>query len=112
MYAAARETFEDWLRAGVLKTDLTDTIYVYEQDFKVGGVQYHRKGFIALNKLVRERILTHEQTRSKAKEDREKLITSLKAFTSLVFGLYEDRDFEIDGVLDRSRKETDIRLRG
>ena len=104
-YTNARRTFEEWLREGVLFADPKETVYIYEQEFTVSGKSYVRRGFIALNKLDRERILTHEQTRSKAKEDREKLITSLKAFTSLVFGLYEDRDFEIESLLQASRRE-------
>ena len=86
-------------------TDRTETIYIYEQIFEIGGVSHLRRGFIALNKLDKERILTHEQTRSKAKEDREKLIVSLKAFTSLVFGLYEDRNLEIEEMLQGSQRE-------
>ncbi|MDR2018194.1 MAG: DUF1015 domain-containing protein [Syntrophobacterales bacterium] len=105
-YINARLTFDEWLQSKVLLTDPTETIYIYEQEFVIGGVPHLRRGFIALNKLDKERILTHEQTRSKAKEDREKLIASLKTFTSLVFGLYEDRNFEIEEVLQKSKKET------
>ena len=104
-YATARRTFDEWLRDGILLADQTETIYIYEQEFTVGGTSYLRRGFIALNKLDKGRILTHEQTRSKAKEDREKLITSLRAFTSLVFGLYEDRGLEIEQLLETSQKD-------
>jgi uncharacterized protein (DUF1015 family) len=104
-YVNAQRTFEEWLHDGVLLTDRAETIYIYEQIFEIGGVSHLRRGFIALNKLDKERILTHEQTRSKAKEDREKLIVSLKAFTSLVFGLYEDRNLEIEEILQGSERE-------
>jgi len=105
-YATARRIFEEWVRDGVLLADRKETIYIYEQEFAVGGTSYLRRGFIALNKLDKGRILTHEQTRSKAKEDREKLITSLRAFTSLVFGLYEDRNLEMERLLQDSQRET------
>ena len=104
-YTNARRTFEEWLHDGVLLTDRMETVYIYEQEFTVGETSHLRRGFIALNKLDKGRILTHEQTRSKAKEDREKLITSLKAFTSLVFGLYEDKNLEIEQLLQNSQKE-------
>lgn len=104
-YNVARHTLEQWLRTGVLQRDVSDTIYVYEQEIIVDDIHYLRRGFIALNRLLKERILTHEETRKKAKEDRERLITTLKTYTSLVFALYEDKEEAIEDVLISSQKE-------
>lgn len=104
-YTAAKETLKSWLNDGILRTDGKDTIYVYEQVFTVDGVGYVRRGFIALTKLEKARILTHEETRKKAKEDRERLIKTLGTFTSLVFGLYEDKEETIEALLEDSRKD-------
>lgn len=104
-YNVARHTLEQWLRTGVLQKDISDTVYVYEQEIIVDEIHYLRRGFIALNKLQKERILTHEQTRKKAKEDRERLITMLKTYTSLVFALYEDKEEAIEDILISSQKE-------
>lgn len=104
-YNVARHTMEQWLRTGVLQKDMSDTIYVYEQEIVVDEVHYLRRGFIALNKLLKERILTHEETRKKAKEDRERLITTLKTYTSLVFALYEDKEEAVEDILISSQKE-------
>ncbi|OPY65969.1 MAG: hypothetical protein A4E63_02716 [Syntrophorhabdus sp. PtaU1.Bin050] len=104
-YTAAKHTMGTWFRDGILGPDKEETIYVYEQEFTVDGIDYLRRGFIALNRLRKDRILTHEETRKKAKEDRERLITTLKAFTSLVFGLYEDKEQEIESLLIESTKE-------
>ena len=104
-YEAARQTFTEWCRRGVLAPDGNETIYIYEQEFEADGTARMRRGFIALNRLDKKRILTHEQTRKKAKEDRERLFTSLGAFTSLVFGMYEDRTFEIEALLETADKE-------
>lgn len=98
-YTAARTTLEDWLKSGILVQDSKDTAYVYQQEFTIQNHSCSRKGFIALNKLDKGRILTHEQTRSKAKQDRERLIGTLKTFTSLVFGLYEDKEGLMEEVL-------------
>lgn len=105
-YNAARQTMDMWFDEGIIKQDVDDTVYIMEQEFDFGGTTFLRRGFIALNKLDRERILTHEETRKKAKEDRERLITTLKTYTSLIFGLYEDKNNEIEYILINSKKET------
>jgi len=104
-YNVAKHTLDQWLRIGVVQKDSNDTIYVYEQEIIVNEIHYLRRGFIALNKLQKERILTHEETRKKAKEDRERLITTLKTYTSLVFALYEDKEEAIEDILISSQKE-------
>ncbi|OPY72277.1 MAG: hypothetical protein A4E64_02978 [Syntrophorhabdus sp. PtaU1.Bin058] len=104
-YNTARETMEEWMRDGILREEERETVYVYEQEFSVEDRTYLRRGFIALHKLDRDRILTHEETRKKAKADREQLINTLKTFTSLIFGLYEDRDQAIENILATSQKE-------
>ena len=104
-YNAAKHTMDEWLRKGVLELDSKNTVYVNEQEFDVEGTFCLRRGFIALNKLDRNRILTHEETRKKAKEDRERLITTLKTYTSLIFGLYEDKNNEMEDILANARKD-------
>ncbi len=104
-YSAAKQTLEKWLHKGILTVDSKDTIYIYEQEFSLEGQSFLRRGFIALNKLERNRILTHEQTRKKAKEDRERLISTLKTYTSHIFALYEDKEQAIEDILIHGRKE-------
>jgi uncharacterized protein (DUF1015 family) len=104
-YSTAKETLESWLRQGVLAFDSKETVYIYEQEFKVEHKSFLRRGFIALNKIEKTRMLTHEETRKKAKEDREKLISSLKTYTSFVFGLYEDKMQDIENILTTAPKQ-------
>jgi uncharacterized protein (DUF1015 family) len=104
-YRAAKATWDQWFQDNILMMDQGETVYVYEQEFELEGALHIRRGFIALNKLEKDRILTHEETRKKAKEDREKLIGTLKAFTSLVFGLYEDGTRDVERILVDSKKE-------
>jgi len=104
-YSAAKYTMDTWLKEGVLKSDSKDTIYIYEQEITVDETNYLRRGFIALNKLRKDRILTHEETRKKAKEDRERLISTLKTFTSFVFAVYEDKEEALERILVSSEKE-------
>jgi len=104
-YNTARQTMEGWIASGILQQEDKETVYVYEQEFSIEDALYIRRGFIATHKLSRDRILTHEETRKKAKADREQLISTLKTFTSLIFGLYEDREQEIESILVSSQKE-------
>ncbi|MCX5812379.1 MAG: DUF1015 domain-containing protein [Proteobacteria bacterium] len=104
-YNTAKETLENWLQQGILTFDNKDTVYIYEQEFEVEHKSFLRRGFIALNKIEKNRMLTHEETRKKAKEDRERLISSLKTCTSFVFGLYEDNMQDIENILTAAAKE-------
>lgn len=104
-YEVARQTLEQWIAQGIVGYDRRETIYLYEQEFTVGAKSYIRKGMIPLVRLDRERILTHEQTRREAREDRERLIGATKTYTSLIFSLYEDRQGKISGTISSCRKE-------
>lgn len=104
-YETARETLTMWLRESVLKRDDKEGFYVCEQDFEIEGRHFTRRGFIGLRRLDRQTILVHEETRKKAKADREQLISTLRTFTSLIFGLYEDREGLVDGVLSDPKRE-------
>ncbi len=104
-YESAKKTLTEWLNKRVLVEDNEDSIYVYEQKFLFNKKTYIRRGFVALNKLGRDRILIHEATRAKAKQDRERLISTLKVYTSFVFGLYEDREHKIEDLLFQSKKD-------
>ncbi len=104
-YDSAKQTLGTWLREGVLGFDDRETIYVYDQEFTVNGTVYVRRGLIPLVRLDKQRILTHEETRKKAREDRERLIDKLKTFTSLVFAMYEDRAKTIENLVEQAGKE-------
>lgn len=104
-YEAAKHTMDEWLKDGVLLQDARESIYIYEQEFTIEDISFFRRGFIALHKLEKNRILTHEETRKKAKADRERLIDTLKTYTSLIFGLYEDKGLELENILAGPEKE-------
>ncbi len=91
-YQNAKNTMHDWLSQGILVPDPHESVYVYEQEFTVDSGSFLRTGFISLQRLDKKRILTHEQTRKKAKADREQLIGTLKTYTSFIFGLYDDKE--------------------
>lgn len=103
-YTSAMLTMQRWMTEKVLLQD-PESIYVYEQEFHFLGRSLMRRGFVALHRLDRKKILTHEETRKKAKADRERLIGTLRTFTSFIFGLYEDQDLCIEEILSGSTKE-------
>ena len=104
-YDEAAGTLEAWLREEILIADAEETIYIYEQEFTIDGTVYTRRGLIPLVKLDHARILTHEETRKAAREDRERLIQRLKTFTSLIFALYDDKQKKIENLFLSSKKE-------
>lgn len=106
-YKRAARFFKQWRDEGVLLQDEDDSIYVYEEEFRDGrGVMRRRRGFIALLKLEefgKGNIFPHEETMSKPKEDRLRLMRACGANFSQVFGLYStpsaSTSDEIDEVL-------------
>jgi uncharacterized protein (DUF1015 family) len=104
-YENAKRTLDTWLGAGVLSFDREDSIYLCEQEFVLNGVVRKRTGFIPLVRLDRERILTHEETRKRAREDRERLIETTGTFTSLIFAMYEDEPQEVARLMKTCDKE-------
>ena len=105
MYDAAKKTLDTWLAEQVLTFDDRESVYLYEQEFMLHGQTRRRSGLIPLVRLDRQRILTHEETRKEAREDREKLIEKLRTFTSLILAMYEDTSGEIGRLIEDSPKE-------
>jgi len=104
-YESAKETLELWLKEKVLYEDSEETFYILEQTFPFNGKMYKRSGFFTLLRLDINMILTHEKTRMEPKEDRKRLLQATRTFSSLVFGLYVDKEGEIENVLERSDRE-------
>lgn len=105
-YRNAKNTMDDWLTRGILMPDARESVYVYEQEFTVDAGSFCRTGFVSLQRLDKKRILTHEQTRKKAKADREQLIGTLKTYTSFIFGLYDDREKGIRHAISGAPRQT------
>lgn len=92
-YTRARDTFNEWLDQGVLIQDKQQAFYLYEQEFTWRGKTYVRRGFfcgVHLEPYAKGRILPHEETIPKHKQDRLELMRHCRANFSPVFGLYPD----------------------
>ena len=102
-YERAAKTFRDWFVNDILIQDKEPSIYPYYQEFELGGRKYTRKGFIARVKLEdfsTKKILPHELTFPKHKQDRLKLNTACKANMSPVFSVYSDPEGDTERAIE------------
>ena len=95
-YAQAAEILTRWRQEGVLRLDMDPGMYLYEEEFLSGVDQGERRSVLGLVCLVRLTdfsqgvVLPHEETLSKAKEDRFRLMTATRCNFSSIYSLYHD----------------------
>ena len=102
-YDRAAGFIRNWLRQGVLAQDPTAAVYVYHQEFELDGKPVTRRGFISrvrLEQFGEGRIYPHEETHSKAKQDRLKLTRATGCNTSQIFSIYADEDNQVQETLE------------
>lgn len=93
VYKTAGELFDKWISEGILEKDASEGIYIYEEKFTFDNKEYSLKGLIArvkLEEFSKGVVLPHENTLSKAKEDRFNLMKACHTNFSLVYSLYFD----------------------
>ncbi|RIK88635.1 MAG: DUF1015 domain-containing protein [Planctomycetota bacterium] len=102
-YTRAARFLRNWRREGVLFTEGDPAIYVYHQEFDLGGRTVTRRGFMCRTRLERfgeGNIHPHEETHGGAKADRFKLWKACRANLSQIFGLYPDPKNDAQGILE------------
>ena len=95
VYKTAGEVLNKFLDNGVLKCDHKEAIYIYSEKFSVEGKQYEFKGIISrvhLEEFSKGIVLPHEETLSKAKQDRFELMKATMCNFSQIYSLYDDKD--------------------
>ena len=110
-YTRAAHSLRSWLQEGVLQKDQQPCLYIMEDEYALpgSGMKLVRKGFTALIKLEEfgsGKILPHEKTLSKPKEDRLKLIQACQTNLSPIFALYSDPARRTNALLDEAKAET------
>ena len=101
-YNNANKTFKLWEKEGILATDSTPSLYIYEEKFAVKGVEYSFRGFVCFVKLAEFSegiVLPHEETLSKAKTDRFNLINATGCSFSQIYSLYSDKNGDTARIL-------------
>jgi uncharacterized protein (DUF1015 family) len=101
-YGAAAATLAQWIDAQIVGRTTRHAIYFYTQRFEVAGRRLVRNGMISrirLEEFKDGRILPHERTFPKAKEDRLRLLTATRVNVSPIFGLYPSGDPALEALL-------------
>lgn len=109
IYTAAAKELRQWRRDEILKEDYPSAIYIYHQTFMNDGEVITRRGFMSrvlLEPFGEGRIYPHEETHSKAKEDRFRLMTACQANLSPIFGIYPDQANEAQEILEAAIGDT------
>ncbi len=96
-YDEAGEILKEWLGEGILDRD-EESLYVYEEKFTdsfSGSVERRMKirgiiGRIKLEEFSKGVVLPHEETLSKAKDDRLNLMKATACNFSQIYSLYHD----------------------
>lgn len=97
-YAEAKTILDRWLKEDILTHDEEQGIYIYEEEFKTGvdhGEIRSLKGFICrvrVEDFSNNIVLPHEETLSKAKEDRLNLMKATECNFSQIYSLYIDQE--------------------
>jgi len=112
-YTRAAQTLQNWINDKILIREEKPSFYIYQQDFVLSdGTHYTRTGFIGLVRLEefsKGIVLPHENTLSKPKEDRLKLMRACGANFSQIFSLYDDPTKELSQLLaDYTSKEPPV----
>ncbi len=101
-YATANGVLSDWMEKGVLARDPKEGFYIYEEEFTVKGERLKIKGFVAAVKLEefsKGIVLPHEETLSKAKEDRLNMMKATGSNLSLIYSMFSD-DGKVKALID------------
>lgn len=102
-YANASTTLKKWLEDGTLTIRDRDAFYIYEETFLSGGQTYTLRGLIArvvLEEFSKGIVLPHEETLSKAKQDRFDLMVATGCNFSQVYSMYIDEEHHITPQID------------
>jgi uncharacterized protein (DUF1015 family) len=101
-YNRARDSFEQWLKEGILVRDEKPVFYAYEIDYSLYGENKTLRGILAMVKIeeLGKGVYPHEATHSKPKADRLNLMRSCLANISPIYSLYNSPEKITSMILD------------
>lgn len=101
-YSRAKKYLDRWLEDETLLSESKPALYFYQQEFPGANGTIKRNGFICGLKVEdysEGAVLPHEETLSKPKADRLKLMNATQCNFSSIFGLYSDPEKLVDHAL-------------
>lgn len=102
-YSRAKKYLDKWLEDESMLPESKPALYIYQQEFHDNqGRIVIRNGFICglkVEEYAQGNILPHEETLSKPKTDRLKLMHATQSNFSSIFGLYSDPEKLVDNTL-------------
>ncbi|HIE03686.1 MAG TPA: DUF1015 domain-containing protein [Candidatus Latescibacteria bacterium] len=108
-YRRAALLWRSWLEEGVLLREDRPCLYVLRDTFSTfGGRRMTRFGLLAEVRLEppgEGKVFPHERTFPKVREDRLNLLRATGAQFSPVFGLYEEPEGEVEGLMKEVQAE-------
>ena len=102
-YNKAKALYLEFCEKGILAQDEKEGYYVYEEEFEALGNTYKIKGMFArvrLEEFEKGVVLPHEETLSKAKQDRFDLMCATYTNFSPIYCMYTDEKREITSLID------------
>ena len=102
-YRTAGARLRSWMEDGILQRDEREVFYLYQEEFSYQGVSWRVGGLmgrVRLEQFSRGTILPHEETLSKAKEDRLMLMRETFCNFSPVYAMYHDPEKNISHLLE------------
>ncbi len=108
-YTRSADFLQQWIQEEKLVFEDQPAFYIYEQVFTMdqGKTSSSLKGIIGLvglEEFSKKVVLPHEETISKAKEDRLNLMKTTGANMSQIYSLYMDEEKEIDRWIEAESK--------
>ncbi len=102
-YLNAGALLRGWQDDGVLCRDEAAAFYLYQEEFQLQGQRCRVGGLIGrvrLEDFSRGIVLPHEETLSKAKEDRLRLMRTTYCNFSPIYALYHDPEHTVSRLLE------------
>ena len=94
-YKVAKKLLSDWTAKGILKEDMSPSIYIYCQECMAGSGKIKRYGVFSLLKLPegdKKVVLPHEKIFTKPFMDRVRLMKETRTHLSPIFFVFRDKD--------------------
>ncbi|MCM8785734.1 MAG: DUF1015 domain-containing protein, partial [Candidatus Omnitrophica bacterium] len=105
--------FRSWIKNKILIQDNKENFYFLKTTFEYEHKIYKRVGLLGILKLEEfetKKVIPHEKIFQKYSDNRYKLIEKCRANFCPVFMLYQDRNFEIERIIEKGKIYSEFRM--